>query len=195
MTLNNPKVPSPLNRFPRMMQEYLTRRVRANYGANYDRVMALSTRDEALSYIARVREKLAGVFGPWPDRTPLNVRVAAEYDRGVYVLKNILFDSRPGFTVSALLYVPKGRPGPCPAVLSPCGHSWNAKAKDVYQRYPQGLARLGYVVLVFDPMGQGERLQYPDGKGGSVWAPNEQFPSVRAGARSPARWSGCWTSA
>ena len=34
-----------------------------------------------------------------------------------------------------------------------------------YQRCCQGLARLGYVVLAFDPMGQGERVYYPDQRG------------------------------
>lgn len=166
-----------LNRFSRMVQEYVTARVRANYRANHARVMGLTTRDEALAYIADVRTKVAAVFGPRPQRTPLNVRVTGELDRGCYRVRKLLFESRPNHWVSALLYVPAGR-GPHPAVLSPCGHSWNAKAGDVYQRYSQGLARLGYVTLIFDPIGQGERLQYPDGKGGSIWAPNDRFPSV-----------------
>src|SRR5262249_35730890 len=41
------------------------------------------------------------------------------------------------------------------------GHSTDGKAAVVYQRCCQGLARLGYVVLAFDPMGQGERTYYP----------------------------------
>ena len=41
------------------------------------------------------------------------------------------------------------------------GHSTNGKASGAYQQCCQGLARLGYVVLAFDPMGQGERIYYP----------------------------------
>jgi cephalosporin-C deacetylase-like acetyl esterase len=41
------------------------------------------------------------------------------------------------------------------------GHSRNGKAYDSYQKCCQGLARLGYLVLAFDPMGQGERSYYP----------------------------------
>ena len=48
-----------------------------------------------------------------------------------------------------------------PGVLFQMGHSTNGKAYDVYQKCCQGLARLGYVVLAFDPMGQGERTYYP----------------------------------
>ncbi len=39
----------PLNRFPRMMQEYLVRRLDAVYEANHERVMALQTREDALA--------------------------------------------------------------------------------------------------------------------------------------------------
>ena len=42
----------PMNRFPRMMQEYLVRRVRAIESANADRIMALSSREEAEAYVA-----------------------------------------------------------------------------------------------------------------------------------------------
>jgi len=169
---------SPLNRFPRMMQEYLVKRLRAVYAGNKARVFGLKTRAEAEAYVAELRGKIAGVFGPWPERTPLNVRVTGEFDRGAYRVRRLLFDSRLDFPVSALVYAPLGHTGPRPAALCLCGHSWNAKAGDVYQRYSQALARMGYVVLMFDPMGQGERLQYPDGQGGSVWAPNTGYPSV-----------------
>ena len=46
--------------------------------------------------------------------------------------------------------------------MGSCGHSANGKAIDTYQSFCQGLARLGYVVLIFDPIGQGERMQYVD---------------------------------
>lgn len=41
------------------------------------------------------------------------------------------------------------------------GHSANGKGYDLYQRCCQGLVQLGYVVLAFDPIGQGERTNYP----------------------------------
>lgn len=168
-----------LNRFPRMMQEYVTARVRETYRANHARVLGLRTREAALAYCAEVREKAKRVFGPWPERTPLDLRVTGEFDRGAYRVRTLLFDSRPGFTVSANLYLPQGRDGELPAVLSPCGHSWLAKAGDCYQEYAQALARLGYVVLIFDPMGQAERLQYPDGNGESLFGPGPTYPSVK----------------
>jgi len=170
---------STLNRFPRMVQEYVTARLRENYRSNHARVMSLKTREHALAYCAEVRDKVAGVFGPWPERTPLNLRITGELDRGAYRVRKLLFDSRPGFTVSANLYVPQGHDGPRPAVLSPCGHTWLAKAGECYQEYSQALVRMGYIVLIFDPMGQAERLQYLDGKGESIFGPGPTYPSVK----------------
>ncbi|MFG0239916.1 MAG: alpha/beta hydrolase family protein, partial [Gimesia chilikensis] len=49
---------------------------------------------------------------------------------------------------------------PVPGVVGTCGHSHNGKAETAYQSFSQGLARKGYVVLIYDPIGQGERIQY-----------------------------------
>ncbi len=168
-----------LNRFPRMLQEYLVNRIRETYRANHARVMGLMNRDEALAYCAEAREKVARVFGPWPERTPLNTRVTGEFDRGEYRVRKLVFESRPGFFVTANLYLPQGHTGPRPAVLCLSGHHWNAKAYEPYQSFTQSLARMGYVALHFDPIGQGERLQYPDGKGESLYGPGPSYPSVR----------------
>src|SRR5262249_59132073 len=56
---------------------------------------------------------------------------------------------------------PTAGPPPFPGVLFQMGHTSNGKAGDLYQKCCQGLARLGFVVLGFDPMGQGERTYYP----------------------------------
>src|SRR5262249_6994056 len=49
-----------------------------------------------------------------------------------------------------------------PGVLSPCGHSTTGKAAEPYQILHINLARRGYVVLTYDPVGQGERSQFWD---------------------------------
>lgn len=165
-----------LNRFPRMMQEYLTRRLRAVYTNNHARVMGLKTREDALAYRNELRSKVPLIFRRMPERMPLNIRVTGELDRNAYRIRKIIFDSRPNFPVTANLYLPHGHAGPRPAVLCLCGHMWNAKVFEPYQTFTQSLARMGYITLIFDPMGQGERLQYPDGKGGSLMGDN--YPSV-----------------
>jgi len=149
-----------LARFPRMVQEYYAARVAAAQQDGLRAQAALGTRADAEAYVRGVREKIARCFGPWPERTPLRPRVTGIVQRDAYHIEKVIFESRPGFLVTANLYVPKGRQFPLPGVVGSCGHSANGKAAAPYQSFSQGLARLGYVVLIFDPVGQGERLQY-----------------------------------
>ena len=77
-------------------------------------------------------------------------------------MEKVVYESRPRLHIPANLYIPTGGKPPYPGVLFQMGHSLNGKAAESYQRCCQGLARLGYLVLAFDPMGQGERVYYPD---------------------------------
>ncbi len=152
----------PLNRFPRMVQEYFVERVRSAE-READKVRnALKTKADAEKYVETVRAKIRASFGPFPEKTPLNARVTGVVERDAYKIEKVIFESRPGFLVTANLYLPKGRKFPLPGVVGTCGHSANGKACDAYQSFSQGLARMGYVVLIFDPLGQGERSQYLD---------------------------------
>jgi dienelactone hydrolase len=153
---------APLDRFPRMVQEFFVARENDIYRERLKRLSALATKADAESYVQAVRRKIRDAFGPFPPKTPLNARVTRVVDRDAYKIENVLFESRPGFLVAANLYIPKGRRFPLPGVVGSCGHSVNGKAIDTYQSFAQGLARLGYVVLLFDPIGQGERMQYVD---------------------------------
>ncbi len=150
----------PLNRFPRMVQEWVVTQARQAEARGNERRAALRTQSDAEAYVASVRERIRQCFGPFPEKTPLNARVTATVERDAYRIENIIFESRPGFPVTGNLYLPKGRDRPSPGVIGVCGHSLNGKAAEPYQAFAQGLARLGYVVFIFDPLGQGERFQY-----------------------------------
>jgi dienelactone hydrolase len=174
----------PLNHFPRMVQEFFVAQMRAIEQAAEARRSALRSKEDAEAYVKDVREKIQQCFGPWPERTPLNARVTGTVDRDAYQIEKVIFESRPNFPVTANLYVPRQRHGPAPGVVGVCGHSANGKAAEPYQSFAQGLARLGYVCLIIDPIGQGERLQYvtPEwkprrGTGTSehLYAGNQQF--------------------
>jgi len=152
----------PLNSFPRTVQEYFVGRVRKIEHMATLRRSSLHSKSDAENYIREVREKIQQCFGPWPEKTPLNARVTGIVERDTYTIEKIIFESRPGFPVTANLYVPKGRKFPLPGVIGTVGHSILSKAEPEYQSYSQGLVKMGYVVLIFDPMGQGERLQSVD---------------------------------
>jgi cephalosporin-C deacetylase-like acetyl esterase len=148
-----------------MVQEFFVARENARQEERLARLAALTTKAEAEAYLQSVRGRIREAFGPFPERTPLNARVTKSVERDAYRIEHVLFESRPGFLVSANLYLPKGGQVPRPGVVGSCGHSANGKAIDTYQSFCQGLARLGYVVLIFDPIGQGERMQYLDAAG------------------------------
>ncbi len=113
----------------------------------------------------QVRDTLWKLIGGQPERTPLNARTTGSFERDGYKVDKLIYESQPSLFVSANLYTPAEGSGPFPAVLFQSGHYWEGKAYPSYQRCCQGLARLGFVVLAFDPMGQGERINYLNAAG------------------------------
>lgn len=161
-----PELP-PLNRFPTMMQEWLEAQMKQAEAKGNERRAAVKTKADAEAYVAKVKAEIRECFGPLPEKTPLNAKVLAKVERDTYTIENVTFESRPGYVVTSNLYVPKGRPGKMPGVVGVCGHSMTGKGIDSYQSFAQGLARQGYVVIIVDPIGQGERVQWPKGWGKS----------------------------
>lgn len=112
-----------------------------------------------------LREKFLAAVGAFPERTPLNAKVVATVPREGYRVEKVLFESRPGFHVTALVFVPDAArfPAPYPAVLVTCGHSGNGKANSGYQRACVMGAQEGFLMMIYDPIDQGERLMSTDG--------------------------------
>src|SRR6266480_46498 len=128
-------------------------------------INAISTRQEVLDRQKIVVAELWKMLGGPLDRTPINARVTGIVQRPGYRIEKVTFESRPRLYVTANLYVPAGT-GRRSAILSPLGHSANGKAWPSYQRLFSNLARKGYVVLAYDPFGQGERIEYPGSRPG-----------------------------
>ncbi|MBK9171047.1 MAG: acetylxylan esterase [Bryobacterales bacterium] len=134
-------------------QEHLARRAAA--------VAAIQTREQAIARQNAVREKILRLLGGLPaERTPLNTQHFGAVERGDYRFEKIIYESLPGFHVTANVYRPTAGNGPFPAILMPVGHS--PEGKEGERTSAIALARKGFVVLKYDPIGQGERLQYYD---------------------------------
>jgi dienelactone hydrolase len=84
------------------------------------------------------------------------------FSRPGYGVEHVVFQSRPGYFVTANLFVPDGITAPRPAVLYIVGHYPEGKAARSAQEVCSALARQGFVVLCADPVGQGERDEYAD---------------------------------
>jgi cephalosporin-C deacetylase-like acetyl esterase len=125
-------------------------------------VAAIQTRVQARDRQADVRAKLLGLVGTLPQRSPLHTETFGDTQADGFRIRKVTFESQPHFPVTALLYLPD-RPAASrlrPAILMTPGHSPAGKAGDA--RTAALFALNGFIVLSYDPIGQGERLQYPD---------------------------------
>lgn len=117
------------------------------------------TREEADAARGALREKLKHSLGfellPPP---PLDARIVGVLTRPGYHVEKIVYQSLPGVRVGAHLYVPEGLHTKSPAILFYVGHWWpDSKTRPDFQAFCINMARLGFVVLTWDPFGQGER--------------------------------------
>jgi cephalosporin-C deacetylase-like acetyl esterase len=104
-----------------------------------------------------VRAKMLDDIGGLPNyRGPLNARVTGEIRTDSYTIEKVIYESLPGFYITANVYRPN-QPGRYPGVLLQAGHTQEGKPEN--QRVAANLAKKGFVVLCFDPIGQGERVQ------------------------------------
>ncbi len=125
-------------------------------------VAAVHTRVQALARQAKVRAQILSLIGALPQRTPLNAKFVGEVQAEGFRIRKVIFESQPNFFVTALLYIPDGAPasGKRAAILMSPGHTPSGKLSDA--PFAATFARNGFIVLSYDPIGQGERLQYPD---------------------------------
>ncbi len=111
----------------------------------------------------QMREHLLQMLGGLPaTKTPLNPHITGQIQMQGFHIEKLVFESLPHIYVTALLYVPDDASPKHPGVLVPAGHSANGKA--YYQALCQRLAKRGYFVICWDPVGQGERSQFWDAK-------------------------------
>jgi len=150
---------------------YLTAKVnlaRAHRMAALERLQTVAqVQQRSLAIRSRVWDLLGGQL----EKTPLNSQQVGTVERKTYRIEKVIFESQSQVYVTAHLYVPAaGNPNarpPFPGIVASLGHTSNGKEYRNYQYAYQTLARLGYMVLAFDPFGQGERQQYLDPRTGA----------------------------
>ncbi len=145
---------------PDMLVAYMARKLNAlaaKWDAERERIHTPAEIDARNRF---VREKVRDMIHGYPERNPLAPVVVASHRRDGYRVENIMFQSRPDFWVTGNLYVPATGPGPYPGVISPCGHYPLARMEPEYQAVYINLVKAGFVVLAYDPIGEGERRQY-----------------------------------
>ncbi|MDO5567518.1 MAG: acetylxylan esterase, partial [Planctomycetia bacterium] len=151
-----------------MVSNYLLdclEQTRINWQAKYDAVV---TPEDVLAYQKSRVDYFRRQLGTMWDKTPLNAKVIGTIQKEGVRIEKILFESVPGFYVTATMYLPsaeKYKP-PYPAILGVCGHNNEGKAAARQILADVFAAQCGLAMLVIDPIDQGERLQHlnADGK-------------------------------
>ena len=130
------------------LPEYIKKRAK-QYFLKYDaEKQAYQTKEDFLRRRSRIRQFYMDSIGELPQKKcPLNPVCTAVLDRGSYRIENIIFQSQPGFYVTANLYTPISTEAKMPAVIFACGHIECAKAAPIYQKVCIDLAKNGFVVL------------------------------------------------
>jgi len=112
-----------------------------------------------------MRQELLQMIGGLPEKkTDLRPRINGKIQMDGFSIEKLIYESLPGVYVTALVYSPDDHSIKHPAVLVPAGHATNGKIH--YQGLIQRLASRVYVVIAWDPVGQGERSQFWDAKAG-----------------------------
>jgi cephalosporin-C deacetylase-like acetyl esterase len=124
---------------------------------------SLRTEKDLLQLQNEMRGHFLDMLGGLPAmKTPLNPQIMGRIQMRGFHIEKLIFESLPGVYVTALVYAPDDGNKLHPAVLVPSGHSENGKVH--YQSLCQRLVQRGYVVISWDPVGQGERSQFWDSK-------------------------------
>lgn len=145
-----------------MVDRYLTQVAKGYWEARAQQVARLDSPTEVESRQVYVRKKYIELLGGFPAKTPLHAHISGTFIRHGYRVEKLTFQSQPDFYVTADVYVPTSGKPPYPAVLGTAGHTTSGKAYPLYQDAWIALAKRGFLVLAFDEVGLGERVQYWD---------------------------------
>jgi cephalosporin-C deacetylase-like acetyl esterase len=152
--------PSYAEELPNMLESYLAGKLNRLAASWDERRALLRTAADVQERNRVVREKVLSMLGEFPPKEALKPVTVKMTEKHGYRVENLMFESRPDFCVTGNLYIPTAGSGRFPAIISPCGHYPLARMTPQYQSAYISLARSGFVVLSYDPIGQGERRQY-----------------------------------
>ncbi len=174
------------NNAPDFLYTHLARQAFDLLKKRADEISSITTKESWIERQAFIRKTLDDIIGPFPEKTPLNAKILRVIDKKDYRIEHIVFESQPGFYVTSSLFVPSGikKGARAPAIIYCSGHSEDGYRSNVYMHVILNLVSKGFIVFAFDPVGQGERLEYFDpqtGKSKAGGPTNEHsYPGAQA---------------
>lgn len=150
-------------RATRMIGEYYSARIKAANAKSSADWAAIKSLPEWERYREEKLVALKASLGRFPEAPPASSlvwEVTKQIAGDGFVIKCVLFQSRPGVWVSANLYQPAEPRASMPGFIISHSHH-TSKTNGELQDMGMTWARMGCVVLVPDHMGHGERRQHP----------------------------------
>lgn len=152
------------NEESRLLYKYLCNRAFGQLQNRKEKISQLKTKQDWQKRQTLVKQKLQEAIGLFPEKTPLKSVVTGTIEREGITVEKLYFESLPNYYVTAALFLPAGKRENLPAIVYCSGHSENGFRSQSYQQIILNYAQKGFAVLAFDPIGQGERIQYPKAK-------------------------------
>ncbi|MEO7578240.1 MAG: acetylxylan esterase [Massilia sp.] len=143
---------------------YLDAQAGASLAARRGQLAAIATPAQAQARQSMVRARLLALVGTPAHGVPLAAKVTGGSRGDDYRVENVLYDAQRGRHVTANLFLPATGQGPFPAVIMAPGHGLNGKLGNY--SFAANFARNGFVVLSYDIVGEGERLEHIDAPSG-----------------------------
>lgn len=168
------------------LYHYLTSEAYKFLNEREDEISGIHSPEQWKERQSIIRKTLLEIVGPFPEKTPLNAKILKTIVKEEFKVEHIVYESVPGFYVTSSLYIPAGlkKRSAAPAVIYCSGHHAEGYRSDVYQHVILNLVKKGFIVFAFDPVGQGERLEYFDQKAGKsiIGGPTSEhsYPGAQA---------------
>ncbi|MDA1138392.1 MAG: acetylxylan esterase [Planctomycetota bacterium] len=108
------------------------------------------------SWQHQLRSDLRGVLGIPKEKVALEAESRGTIEHDEVMIEKWVFSSEPGSKLPAVLYRPKVSNGKRPAIVLTFGHG-GSKSHVCYQYMGQTFAKLGFICLAIDPIGEEER--------------------------------------
>lgn len=171
---------------PNSLYHYIEDQANNYLDKRSDKIKAIQTLSEWQQRQKWIRNTLIHLVGPFPAKTPLNAKVIKTINKDDYHVDDIIFESQPGYYVTSSLFIPnsvkKGQKAP--VIIYCSGHTYSGYSAPLYQHMILNFVKKGFIVFAFDPIGQGERLQYYNpvtGKSRFKWPSYEHsYPGAQA---------------
>ena len=143
-----------------MLQDYYASIMAETMERRRAELAKIKTPAQARAYVKSVRAKYREALGEFPKKTPLKPVVTRTQVIDGIAVDNVIFESRPGYKVTANFLRPEKFSGKLPGVLGVMGHAEEGNLSTAYQSFAFGLAKKKFAVLLVEPAGQGERKQF-----------------------------------